>query len=114
MGPVSKWQPAQPVAAEPTNVGEYVPKLDDLTVRTLGALVPEAAPADPPETTSHNTGATNTKRNAVRLRKACLNTRDPSPDMIVSLQLKTYLPGAEYSSCQAARCNSQAAVHRPP
>jgi hypothetical protein len=36
-GPVSKAQPgeAQPVAAEPTKVGENSPKLDDLTLHVL-------------------------------------------------------------------------------
>jgi hypothetical protein len=49
--------PLQPVAAEPVNVGEYVPRLDDLTVLAVlaSALAPvptEAAIAPAKTTTS--------------------------------------------------------------
>jgi hypothetical protein len=47
VGPVSREQPgdAQPVAAGPTKVGEYVPKLDDVTELFPEELVAGAAPA---------------------------------------------------------------------
>ena len=40
-GPVSKEQPeaAQPVAAAPTKVGEYFPKLDDVTALVEALVV---------------------------------------------------------------------------
>jgi hypothetical protein len=76
-GPESKWQPEQPAAAEPTKVGEYVPKLDDLTEPALGALKPETAPADPTVPRRYSPGTNNSSRNGTRLRKTCRNT--PSP-----------------------------------
>ena len=79
-GPESRSQPlAQPVAAGPTNVGEYVPKLDEVTApgAALTALAPETAAADPPEASSHIPGTDRSKRKTIRLRRTCLSTTSP-------------------------------------
>jgi len=58
-GPVSKEQPeeAQPVAAGPTKVGEYCPKLDDVMAVVGPLVVVAAGAAAPPEATTSATAS---------------------------------------------------------
>jgi hypothetical protein len=78
-GPLSSEQPdGQPVAAEPTNVGENCPRLDVVTALARApAAVAVAAPAVPPKALSSATGSDSNDSSATRLRMMLLCM--PSP-----------------------------------
>src|SRR5262249_7988243 len=74
-GPLSRWQPAQPVAAEPTKVGLNDPRLDEVTAVVWAPAAPlcGAAAADPPMATRSIAGRASSDSSATLGRRAFIN-----------------------------------------
>jgi hypothetical protein len=80
IGPVRSWHPeAQPVAAGPVKVGEYVPRLDVVTAAVAAAALPDEASAGGPEAASRIAGTDDNATSSRNLRKKFVGMTSSPP-----------------------------------